>query len=359
MNYLLIAMVLAYVMSITVAKLRFFDKYYPVVAFIAMLTGLILTINYVTMEFMNPIIMKLLLIDALTIIFYFIYEWVNSYYWTKRLSKGYVKRIDQVSLPVQTFILNSMSGKEFVFRKEKFITNKDIRKIKKNLEPGDILMKRNDWQLLNIGIRDFFTHTGIYLGTDWELSQYFSEQLKGKSFSSYLKKNDPENYVTYKRIRGPKIIEAINGGVQVKPLNNIAKVDYFAALRPNVTKEEKFDALLNALSFLGSPYDYNFDFEDDSSFICSEVIYKSYKEYLAFEPITVVGRKVVRPSYFVKKFIEEREDEKKDLEFVLFYNYSYEKGRAVESTEDELADVLNKRFKLKRERIRHFKTLIT
>lgn len=359
MQYLLIAMFLAYFMSIAVAKLRVFKKYYPVIAFAWMLIGLLLSVNYITLEIVNPVVVRLILIDALTVICFFIIEWFNSYYWTKKLSKGYVKRVDKYSLPVQTFVFSSMRGREFLLRKEKFIKQKDIRAIRDKLEPGDILMKRNDWQLLNIGIRDFFTHTGIYLGTERELSQYFNKQLGGKSFSSFLKKHDYEKYRNYKRIRGPKIIESIYGGVQVKPLNNIAQVDYFAALRPNVNKEDKFESLLNAISFLGSPYDYNFDFEDDTSFICSEVIYKSYKEYLNFEPITFVGRKVIRPSYFAKKFKDERMGKDPDLKFVLFYNYSYKLNRAVESDENAFAEVLEKRFKYKRERLKHFKTMIT
>ena len=48
-------------------------------------------------------------------------------------------------------------------------------------------------------------------------------------------------------------------------------------LRPNISKEERKDALITIFCFLGSSYDFGFNFADTSSVVCTEV-----QEYHAF-----------------------------------------------------------------------------
>lgn len=242
--------------------------------------------------------------------------------------------------PVQKYIMVSITGLEFTKRKNKFITDSQLEEIKSILEPGDILLKRNDWQATNIGIPGFWTHTGLYLGSLEKLNEYFREvkSLGGKSFSDRLKEINEKNYSIILENNDLSVIEAIEEGVAVKPINNIGKVDYFSAVRPRISREEKMEAILKAYSFIGQPYDYYLDMESNDAFICTEVIYKSFEKSISFELDKKLGKKIVFPNSVVKKFAHERLKEDRELDFVLFYDLDIRTKKAFKSTEIEFAN---------------------
>lgn len=248
--------------------------------------------------------------------------------------------------PVQKYIMVSISRLEFTKRKGKFITDTDLNEIKSRLEPGDILLKRNDWQATNLGISGFWTHTGLYIGSLEELDKYFSdvEALNGKKFSEKLEEMDEKTYAALIKNSDLSIIEAIEEGVVVKPLRNIAKVDYFSSVRPRISKEEKMNAILKAYSFVGRPYDFFINMESNDAFICTEVIYKSYEKSITFEVEKKLNRKIVYPNSVVKKFSHERQKENRELDFVLFYDLDLKTKKAYESTEIEFAKSYKRNF---------------
>lgn len=250
------------------------------------------------------------------------------------------KKIMYVAIfPLQKYIMVSITGMEFTKRKKKFITDEDLEEIKSKLEPGDLLLKRNDWQATNLGISGFWTHTGLYIGSLEELDKYFSdiEALNGKRFSDKLKEIEDKIYTAMQKNSDLSVIEAIEEGVVVKPISNIAKVDYFSAVRPRVTKETKMNAILKAYSFIGHPYDYFLDLESNDAFICTEVIYKSFENSISFEVEKKLGKKIVIPNSVVKKFAHERQKENRELDFVLFYDLDIRTKKAYKSTETEFA----------------------
>jgi hypothetical protein len=248
--------------------------------------------------------------------------------------------------PVQKYIMVSITSLEFTKRKGKFITDADLKEIKSKLEPGDILLKRNDWQATNLGISGFWTHTGLFIGSLVEMDKYFSDvdALKGKRFSEKLKDMDEQRYEALIKNSDLSVIEAIEEGVVVKPLSNIAKVDYFSAVRPRISKEEKMNAILKAYSFVGRPYDFFIDIESNDAFICTEVIYKSYEKSISFEVEKKLNRKIVYPNSVVKKFAHERQKENRELDFVLFYDLDLKTKKAYESTEIEFAKSYKRNF---------------
>ena len=131
-----------------------------------------------------------------------------------------------------------------------------------------------------------------------------------------------------------EIIESIASGVVFNPLEHIGKVDYFSALRPNIEKEEKAQVLLNAFSFLGLPYDYDFDFATDDSFICTEVLYKAYKEFISFDLINNRGRFYFTPNDIVRKFDLEFDSKTHVFDFVIFVDYDSNLGKSYENSAD-------------------------
>ncbi|GAA0716883.1 hypothetical protein GCM10008905_01890 [Clostridium malenominatum] len=264
--------------------------------------------------------------------------------------------------PVQKYIMVSISGMEFTRRKGKFITDMDLKEIKAKLEPGDILLKRNDWQATNLGITGFWTHTGLYIGSLEELDKYFSdvETLNGKRFSEKLKDLDEKIYADLVRNSDLSVIEAIEEGVVIKPISNIAKVDYFSAVRPRISKEKKMNAILKAYSFLGNPYDFFLDMESNDAFICTEVISKSFENSITFQLEKRLGKKIVFPNSVVKKFAQERQKENRELDFVLFYDLDIKTRKAYKSSEDEFAKSYKRNiaYYKKRDMLRYLSTIV-
>ena len=239
--------------------------------------------------------------------------------------------------PVQKYMLVSITGVEFTPRKEKFISENELYEINKDLSPGDILLKRNDWQATNLGISGFWTHSGIYVGNIDDMDQYFCdvEELNGQKFSDKLKETNNEVYSKIISNSDLSVIESIDEGVSLKPLANIAKVDYFSALRPRLTKSQKLEAILKAFSYVGSPYDYHFDISSDDAFTCTEVIKKSFGENLSLISTKKLGKIVVFPNSIAKKYEKERQSSKRELDFVLFYDLDLNSRKAIKSTEEE------------------------
>ncbi|MBC8060033.1 MAG: hypothetical protein H7Y18_05140 [Clostridiaceae bacterium] len=264
--------------------------------------------------------------------------------------------------PVQKYIMISISGIEFTKRKEKFITDADLKEIKACLEPGDILLKRNDWQATNLGISGFWTHTGLFIGSIEKMDKYFSddEELKGKRFSERLKELNLEAYNNLLNQNELSVIESIEEGVVVKPINNIAKVDYFCAVRPRLSKEEKMKAIMKAYGFLGKPYDFFINIDSNDAFICTALIRKSFDNSIKFEVEKRLGKKVVLPNSIAKKFAQERKSKNRELDFVLFYDLDLNTRKAHRSTEIQFVES-NKRnitYYLKRDMIKYLSTIL-
>ncbi|MGH4117802.1 YiiX/YebB-like N1pC/P60 family cysteine hydrolase [Clostridium sp.] len=247
------------------------------------------------------------------------------------------KNVFDFWFPVQKWIAISITGVDYSSREEKYVSNEDINTIKEELRPGDILLKRNDYQLTNIGLPGFWTHSGIYIGCLKKLDSYFKDMQLGdySCVSEYVKVIYPKVYDSLcSKDNVEYIIEVIAPGVVINPLNAIAKVDYFSALRPKLSKKDKLGALFIAFDSLGKAYDYNFDIMTDNALFCSELIYKSYlcssnKKGLKFNLEPKAGRLLLSPNSIIKKFDEEFDDENSEFDFVAFYDGSERDKKAI------------------------------
>jgi len=208
-----------------------------------------------------------------------------------------------------------------------YISHRQFRNIRKQMQPCDILFKRVNWQWSNNIIPGFWTHSAIYVGGLHQLNLYFKgiPMLKGKKPSSYIRKHFPRIYRRLLSVSHP-IIEAIpNSGVSINPLRHIARVDYFAAIRPELSKEDQFLSLLKSFEFYKLPYDYMMNFSNKKAMVCSQLVYEAFqpsvvKQGLNFELDTLLGDPFLYPTDIVKKFDEEYGTENEEIDFVIFYN---------------------------------------
>ncbi len=231
------------------------------------------------------------------------------------------------------------------------ISSDQIETLRQRLKPGDILFERHEWYLSNMGLPGFWTHAAMYVGTPGERRSYFSDPetitwvknqgIADGDLETLLHQRYPEAYVkaTTPGESGyaPCILEAISEGVSFTTLEYSGASDSIGVLRPSLAKSEKALAILRAFHYSGRPYDFNFDFETDTSMVCSEVVFKAYEpapgvKGVAFPISEIMGRKVSTPNDMVRQFDEQYGTDGAQAGFVIFLDGIEKENRAVESS---------------------------
>ena len=221
--------------------------------------------------------------------------------------------------------------------RDNFVSPALIAEYSDTFEPGDIMLERRNWYMTNVGIPGFWPHAALYVGTPEQMDAYFKglDVLADRSASAYVASNYPAAFrkLTTRTEAGAerRVLEALRDGVVFTALETSANADYLAVLRPRISREDKFKAVLAALSHTGKPYDYNFDFATDGALVCSELVYKSYGAVagLTFDLTTINGRLILPPNMIARKFADEYASETGQLELVLFLDGSETTGQAV------------------------------
>jgi hypothetical protein len=210
-----------------------------------------------------------------------------------------------------------------------FITAEQIEAIESRLEPGDILLERANWYLSNPGLPGFWKHAALYVGRLEDLKRLgiADDPAVQKHLGDYLKPDDNG--------RNKTVIEAVSEGVLLNSLTRSLHADYAAVLRPRVSTGHKAKAITRAFANLGKPYDFNFDFEDTGKLVCTQVVYLSYYDVLAFGLQQILGRTTLPANEIARKYASEAGRADRQLDFVLFLDAAAAKSVAVEATEAE------------------------
>jgi hypothetical protein len=238
-------------------------------------------------------------------------------------------------LPIQKTVITDKIGNIHVGdRKEKFITVEQVKEMKKSMNPGDILVYRKNWYASNLGIPGFWTHAGLYTGTLEDMDAYFMEIFPYKGYSSMselLKVTQPKVYEVYmkedKKGYTPSVVESQTHGTIIQSFESSGSVDYVAAVRTKLSKQEVLDAVILALSHYGQPYDYAFDLDTKQEIFCSELVYDAYltntkSKGVTFPKTVTSGRLIVSPNAIVEKYVAENGKDNAELTFVYFLDAS-------------------------------------
>jgi len=222
------------------------------------------------------------------------------------------------------------------------------------LQPGDILVARQNWFLSNIGLPGFWPHALLFIGTPPELAASFdgnpeikawaaAQPEKASSFSALLAKRHPGKWKTYNagidfQGHSPiRVLESISEGVSFTAVEHAFGVDYLGAMRPTVSPLEKARAIERAFAYQGRPYDFDFDFFSDTSLVCTELVYKSYQpsadmKGIPMQLVEVAGRRTLPANDIVHQFDTALASPKPPLEFVLFIDAKEKSLQAFDST---------------------------
>lgn len=241
-------------------------------------------------------------------------------------------------LPVQAQVAGWMGGTKVRRVDKSLITQAQIRAMRPLLKPGDVLLTRHEWYLSNIGLPGFWPHALLYVGTPLERHHYFADdrdlkiwvQMQGihtGDFERLLRFFTRDAYVESLTGNGEHrpacIIESKSEGVSLSSLEVAASADTLVVLRPRLPKISKAMAILRAFSYVGRPYDFNFDFLTDSEMVCTELVYKAYEPDPSMAgldlPLTdLLGRKLITANDMARVFDQEYGTKKQQFDFILF-----------------------------------------
>lgn len=204
------------------------------------------------------------------------------------------------------------------------VTVSQVVALEKYLEPGDIILTRDNLKLSAVFIPGFWTHAALYLGRPKQIRNYFFDRTLSDllGIDAQDGKNDSVK-IPDPLLNAALIMEAVPKGVGKYPLCHLSPADYIAVLRPLISKTAKKKALEKALAFDGKAYDFYFDFNSSDALICSELVYRAYcpengREGLSFELYLRSGKPFMSANDIAKKFSMDYGTEGRQLDCILF-----------------------------------------
>lgn len=203
-----------------------------------------------------------------------------------------------------------------------YISEKQVEILSQKLQPGDILLERRNWYLSNPWLPGFWPHAALYVGTlnDLETLGVSKHPAVMKHLKKYAGPAQDGHLYT--------VIEAVSDGVILNTLSHSAHADYIVALRPRLTDQQKAAAVIRAFEQLGKPYDFNFDFDDTSKLVCTQLVVVSYEGLLNFKLKNIMGRRTLPANEIARKYVDERERPDRQMDFVLFLDADPRQNRA-------------------------------
>ncbi|MCF7975434.1 MAG: hypothetical protein K9N55_16575 [Phycisphaerae bacterium] len=260
------------------------------------------------------------------------------------------RSISRVWYPAQKQVACFM-GNTRVRRIGTYLTTPEQRaRMDSRMQPGDIMLSRKNWYLSNVGLPGFWPHAILYIGAPDKFAAYFDDpevlayvkSLTGQdqTLSQYLASQHEVSWLKYKAAPSDepiRVIESIKYGVLLNTFEQ-AFGDYMVALRPRLSKTAKAQAVIEAFSHVGKPYDFSFDFATDHALVCTELVWRSYRPAqgklgLNIPLKEIAGRLTLPANEFARLFAQEHDEPDRQLDFVMFYDAHEKEGRAFESTE--------------------------
>ena len=231
------------------------------------------------------------------------------------------------------------------------ITPAQLDVLRRELQPGDVLLSRKNWYLSNVALPGFWPHAILYVGRPDQLGEYFDVpevrglvgELSGTPgrLDHYLRQRWPTHWqalVEGQEGRPGEVMEAISEGVVFNTLEHAAG-DYLVALRPELGRRAKAQALLGAFRHAGKPYDFDFDFATEHALVCTELVWRAYrpatdKPGLHFQLVRAVGRWTLPANEIARQFSQANPSGGgTGLSFVYFLDGREHAGHAVISDE--------------------------
>ena len=192
-----------------------------------------------------------------------------------------------------------------------------IAEMTAQLQPGDILLERENYWMSNAFLPGFWPHGIVYVGTvdDIKALGLDKDPRVAQHLANYAL---PDAHGHTRRV-----IEAISEGVCMSSMEEATDADYICAFRPRVPLEVKKEAIARAFSLVGKPYDFAFDFFTADKIVCTEVVHRSYSDYLEFDLSKIAGHWALTAGDIIDKFTRELDTPSQQLDFIFFLDSNY------------------------------------
>jgi hypothetical protein len=243
-------------------------------------------------------------------------------------------------------LLSTWIGDTRLVGRPPFISAKQIADMQQQLQSGDILIERRNWFASNAFLPGFWPHGALYIGriTDLERLGLAMRDANGKwtSDNPAIRDHLAEYLKSAEDGAAHTVLESVSEGVIFNSLDESMHADYVGVLRPRLTDARKAQAIANAFSHQGKPYDFEFDFFSADKLVCTELVYRSYEGLLHFDLVKVMGRDTLPAIEIVRKFANERGRPDRQLDFVLFLDAVPAEGAARLASEDDFCNSIHR-----------------
>ncbi len=251
----------------------------------------------------------------------------------------------RAAFPVQAGVSAWMGDTKVARHQRSLIVPAQVGELRARMLPGDIMLQRREWYLSNIGLPGFWSHAALYVGTPEERRAFFdTDEVRrwlasrgelGGDLERLLARGLPSaGAATLPADRHPpRVLEAVSEGVVFTSLEHSADADAIVVLRPRLDRVAIATALARAWSYVGRPYDFDFDFQTDSALVCTELVYKAFEPsagaglHLRLEEI--LGRTAIPANAIARQFDEEYGTAAAQFDFLAFLDGREREGRAV------------------------------
>ncbi len=207
-----------------------------------------------------------------------------------RLAESTLRTADNVLYAIRGLTFKNVSRLKTPTAKPIEFSPTQIPQMKELLEPGDIILTYTSGYMSNLFLPGSFKHGITYVGSGEQRRSLGLEQLlEGKSAAQ--RRRFQRNLNTTRLVDGSEadLIESVAEGVIFNSLHSVmtTHVTRMVVWRPQFTPEQRMSELGNVFDFLGSDYDFKFDFSDATYQCCTEVIYRSLNRIGAIDfPLT-------------------------------------------------------------------------
>lgn len=205
------------------------------------------------------------------------------------------------------------------------------------LQPGDILLERRNWALSNVFLPGFWTHAALYVGGPEGIRTLGLEaDPRVQPRLAALGASDAHGHPR-------RVVEALGAGVVLTSLEvSVGEADALCVLRPRLPRDLVAESMARALSHVGKPYDFDFDFFSSDKLVCTELVHRAYSGPLDLQLMEIMGRWTLPALEILKKWAAERGQADAQLELVCFLDSIEEEGVARQGDEALLLETLGR-----------------
>lgn len=164
-----------------------------------------------------------------------------------------------------------------------------VREIKSLLEPGDLMFSYTAGYMSNVFLPGKFKHSIIYIGDTEEREQIgLTEEILAAMATDNRQAQRMLAAAKTERIPSGEeadVIEAVAEGVRVYSLEKLlgTHINRLVVLRPRLTREQTKNQVVDLYRYVGRPYDFRFDFSDNTRNYCSELVCRTLEPTGSFD----------------------------------------------------------------------------